>query len=89
MTDRKIGPNLKKLMIRKMARDAVPPGTGNPMGAAIESMSDKGRMIALLREALVWCDEAISVMRSAPDNPYGDDEEVIAGAILAEIEKKK
>ena len=85
MADRKIGPNLKKLMIRKMARDAVPPGTGNPMGATIEAMKDP---TSLMRRALAWCDEAVLAVRSAPDNPYGDDEEVIAGAILARLEGK-
>jgi len=83
MADRKIGPNLKKLMILKMARDAAQ--GSNPMAAAMESLKN---IAPRMRDALAWCDEAISVIRSSPDNPYGDDEEVIAGAILAEVEKK-
>jgi hypothetical protein len=29
------------------------------------------------------------LVKAAPDNPYGDDDEAIAGAILAGIEERK
>lgn len=83
---RTIGPNFKRLMAYKVAREAVPPGGG--MASAIQSIVTPGRLSELSRDALVWCDAAIDAIRSAPDNPYGNDEETIAGAILNELDKK-
>lgn len=79
---RKIGPNLKRLMIIAMARIAVPPKSPNPMASAIEALKDSANVA---RRALEWCDEAMAAVRSAPDNPYGSDEETIAGAILDKL----
>lgn len=86
MTGRILGPNMKRLMAYRVAREAIPPGGG--MASAIQSIVTPGRLSELSRNALAWCDEAINAMRSAPDNPYGDDEETIAGAIVAELDKK-
>jgi hypothetical protein len=41
------------------------------------------------RDATAWVEQAIAVVKTAPDNPYGDDDEAIAGAILEGIEAKK
>lgn len=87
MSERKLGPNVKRLMAFKVSRDAIPSGGGFEDG--IKALTTPGRMSELSRNALVWVDEAIAVMRTAHDNPYGDDEEIIAGAILAEIEKRE
>lgn len=84
--NRRIGPNLKLLMIRKMAREAIPNGTGEPMVYAMAALGDKDRTIQLFKDALAWCDQAILAVRAAPDNPYGNDEEVIAGAILKQLD---
>jgi hypothetical protein len=40
------------------------------------------------REATAWVEEAIAVVRTAPDNPYATDEE-IAGAIPKGIEERQ
>lgn len=85
--DRKLGPNMKRFIAHKVAREAIPPGGG--MADGISVFTTPGRLAQLSRDALAWCDAAIQAMRSAPDNPYGDDEEVIAGAILREIEKRE
>ncbi len=42
----------------------------------------------MAREATVWVEAAIAVVKTAPDNPYRSDEE-IAGAILKGIEEKQ
>lgn len=91
MADRILGPNMLRLMSYKVARDLHPPGSGG-IGAAMNNLRDalvSDRMADINRQALEWCDQAIEVMRSAPDNPYGDDEETIAGAIVAELEKPR
>lgn len=88
MNNRKLGPNFKRLMAYKVARDALPRG-GNlqdKFQAGMDTFTGPGRLAALTLAAIQWCDEAINVMRSAPDNPYGNDEETIAGAIVKELE---
>lgn len=84
---RKIGPNLKKLMAHKMAIDAVPPGGG--LWSAIEVLMSTEKMRENAQRALEWALLSINAVRCAIDNPYGDDEETIAGAILQKIEERK
>ena len=82
---RKLGPNMQSLLCRKAALDAIPSGGG--IAAGIEAITTPGKLAQLYRDALEWCDQAVAVMKSAPDNPCGNDEESIAGAILAELVK--
>ena len=81
----KIGPNVKKLIIHKMSVDAVPLGGG--LQDAIEylasNLADSGRQAAELVK------RAIAVVKTAPDNPYGDDDEAIAGELLRRIEERQ
>ena len=84
---RKLGPNMKHFLAYKVSRLAIPPGGG--FAAGIDALTTPGRLAQLSRDALAWCDTAIQAMRATPDNPYGDDEEVIAAAILKEIEHKE
>lgn len=84
--NRKIGPNMKKLIINKMAVDAVPPGGG--IQAAIASLNPD-KMRENWRNAFLWAVNAIMEVRSAPDNPFGLDEEAIAGEILKQIDERK
>jgi predicted membrane chloride channel (bestrophin family) len=84
---RKIGPNLKKLMAHKMAIDMIPPG-GDPF-AFVETIMDGKKHAAIAGAALEWAILAVNAVRSAIDNPYGDDEEAIAGEILKQIEERK
>lgn len=84
MTERKLGPNMKRLLAMRVAREAIPAGGGIADG--MNFLLDRQRMIETSRKALEWCDLAVTAIRSAPDNPYGNDEEAIAGAILANAE---
>jgi len=74
---------LRELAMRipKLQQDGLADG--------IAAITTPGRMAEVARNALTWVDEVIRVMRSAPDSPYGDDEEAIAGAILAALEGRK
>lgn len=85
--ERKLGPNMKRLLFAFMARLAVPPGGG--FAGAVDVFLNPEKMKENMREALKQADLAIAAMRSAPDNPYGDDEETIAKTIIDEVDKHR
>lgn len=89
MTDpkRKIGPNLKKLMIHKMAIEAVPPG-GDFLDA-LKVIASPELLKKQAMEAMDWAIAAVDVVRSSPDNHLGSDEETIAGEVVRRIEERK
>jgi len=72
------GPNVTKLIIQFMGREVVPPGGGiaNVVNFFNDSELRKNVLEISERKAL----ETIEAIKSAPDNPYGTDPEVIAGA---------
>jgi hypothetical protein len=79
--------NVQRLVILKTSRDAIPDGGGLP--DAIAFLSDPQKIVSRLRESEAWVREAIALIKSSPDNPFGDDDEAIAGEILRQIEEKK
>jgi hypothetical protein len=76
-----MGPNVKSLVIRKMSYGAIPDGGGLMDGIKFL----RGDLTKSARKAQEWVDEAIATVKTAPDNPFGDDE-AIAGEILRQIE---
>lgn len=80
------GKNKKRLIALFSSRLAVPPGGG--LAAALEVLMNPERLKETTLQAVQMADDAIAAMKAAPDNPYGDDEETIAGAIVAEVEKR-
>lgn len=83
MNGRKLGKNMKRLLAVRVSREAIPPGGG--FAAGLDFLMNPERMKEVTRQSLEWCDQAIAAVRAAPDNPYGDDEETIAGVILAQL----
>lgn len=81
-----MGPNVKKLIAHKMAMDAIPPGGGFADGANFLLSGNLGESG---RNAAEWVKQAIHAVKAAPDNPYGDDEEVIAAEILRRIKERQ
>ena len=84
-----VGPNLKKLAILKMSRDAIPPGGSFVDG--IKFLTTPGSLPSGMVIALKWCKAAIKVVREAPvPNPWtmATDEE-IAGELLRQIDQRK
>jgi hypothetical protein len=79
-----MGPNVRRLVAHKMARDAVPPGGG--LADAMRFLTTPGAVVAGAHEATEWVRLAIQTVKDAPGNPYGDDDEAIAGEILRQIE---
>lgn len=81
--NRKIGENVRKLASLKASRDAIPDGGG--LADAIDFITDKQRFFESMKASVLWAFEAVDAVKSAPDNPYGDDDEKIAGGILDAI----
>lgn len=79
--------NVAQLVIRKASVDLIPAGASFADGAA--NMAKPGNLQRALREAKVWVDQAIAAVKSAPNNPYGTDDEEIAAVILKKLEEKR
>ena len=81
--------HFKKLVIRKMALDAVP--RGGSIVDGIKFLSDKERIAKAARESTLWVEGAIkSVREAAEPNPFKDSsDEEIAAEILKRIEARE
>lgn len=90
MSTRQIGPNVRRLIARKMAILAIPVGSGKEsFSRGLDVIANRGKFSSLAAQASDWVQRAIETMKTAPDNPYGDDDEAIAGAILEGIEERE
>jgi hypothetical protein len=89
MSDEKIGPNLKRLMIERASLTMIPSGIADGFGAAVKALTTPGVLSQHMRDALTWATSAIALMKTAPDNQWGDDAEAIAGEILKRITEKR
>lgn len=81
------GPNVTKLILVFMSRSAIPPGGGIADG--MRFFTDQEHRRQVMGKAVVDAMTAIQLIKLAPDNPFGDNDEEIAGVILKEIEKRK
>lgn len=81
------GPNVKKLIAHKISLDAIPAGGG--FGDGLQFLLDKERLIATAKAATAWVSDAIALVKTTPNNPWGDDDEAIAGEILRQIDERK
>jgi hypothetical protein len=75
-----MGPNVKKLVIRKMAMLMIPDGGGFSDG--LRALCDNPSQY--VKPATKWVEDAITAVRESPGEPSGSDEE-IAGLILREM----
>jgi hypothetical protein len=83
----KYGPNVTKLIFKLVILEAVPPG-GGPADV-IEFFSNPDRRKLVLSKAEATTLNILRIFKTAPDNPYGDDDEAIAGMLLKKIEEKR
>lgn len=81
----KYGPNVTKLMAKFIAREAIPPDGGIADG--IEFIRNPERRKQVLESAEAKALQAIQLIKSTPDNPFGDDDEQIATDLLQKIEE--
>lgn len=74
-----MGPNEKKLIAKRAAKIMIPDG-----GDVLDGFDalTGGDLARITKEACEWVSEAIEAVKAAPDNPYGDDNEAIAEAVL-------
>lgn len=87
VSNEKLGPNAQKLLLLFMSREAIPPGGDIANGARF--FLDEGHRRKVVERARENMQTAFEAVRAAPDNPYGDDVEAIAGAILAAVDEKE
>lgn len=78
--------NVTKLAIHIASNKAIPSGGGFADG--VKWLLDPERRKADMKEAFDTATKFIAAIKDTPDNPYGDDDESIAGAILKELEKR-
>lgn len=81
------GPNMMKLIGEFVAACAVPSGGG--LGDALKFFTDPVYRKRCLQEAEKMAMQAVNLVISAPDNPYGDDIEAIAGVIEQKLKEKR
>lgn len=89
MENNLVGPNVKRLVAYRMATMMIPGGTPDPFMTGASAILAPGTLASAGREALRWAGSALAVIKSAPDNPYGDDNEAIAGALLQQIDARQ
>lgn len=87
MSDRKLGPNTRRLLAHFIALEAVPAGGG--LASGLNFLANPEQRQRGIATAMANLDAALKAVKSAPDNPYGDDDEAIATAILERVEQKK
>ena len=85
------GPNVKKLIAHRASSLMIPPGScqgrGEALAHVVSQLTDKANLIEKIMEAAKWVEDALSLVKSFPDNPHGDDDEAIAGEVLRKIEE--
>jgi len=85
VTIKEAGPQVKQLIFARMSVLAIPEQTDNPLRAGFDAIMTPGRLAHYAREATAWVEAALALVKSRPDNPYGDDDEAIAARILSTI----
>lgn len=86
MTERKLGPNMKKLISMRMASLAIPPGGG--LADGINAIMTPGKLGEHFKQAMEWAFLSVDQVKAAYDNPYGDNDEAIA-EVLVEAAKAR
>ncbi len=85
---RELGPHVKKLIAARMSILMIPPGSPNPLATGLEALQSP-QLKDYARNAKDWVLQAVDVVKTSPDNPFGDDDEAIAQHLLAMIEKRR
>lgn len=83
-----MGPNVKRLIVHKLVMLMIPPGSKDPLADGVTALTKLGDS-GMAKQATEWVEQAISAVKTAPDNPYGDDDEAIAGEIMRRVDERK
>jgi hypothetical protein len=76
-------PNVSKLIMKLVSYNAVPKGGG--LSSGLEFFTNPERRKEILEKAEFDALLAIELVKTASDNPYGNDDEAIAKSILDKI----
>ena len=79
-------PNVRKLIVRRASVLAVPAGGG--LSDAIAVLSNPKLLASHILQATAEIEASIAAVKSASDNPYGDDDEAIAAEILRQLDER-
>lgn len=79
-----LGPNTKKLFLHLVSLRAIP--DGGKTRDVINFFADSNARNKIIDDAFNDLKEILNVVKSAPDNPYGDDDEAISEEILRRYE---
>lgn len=87
--EKKIGPNVRKLIVEKMSHDAIPSGGG--LADGIGFLSDPKKISDGVKKATQWVETALIAVRKAqePNEFKNADDETIAAEILQKIEERR
>lgn len=79
-------PNVRKLICHRVAQLMIPAGGG--LADGVSAILQPGKLTRAAREATDFVNESIRAVKAAPDNPWGDDDEAIAGEILRRLQQR-
>lgn len=85
----KLTPNVKRLLMHKVAIDAVPAGGG--LADGLNFLSSKERIMSGMRDGMAWVSTALDLVRSAPDPNLWKDasDEEIATELMRRVDERK
>jgi hypothetical protein len=86
-TNRPLGPNVKKLIAQLMASLAIPPGGDFYDG--VQAIMTPGKLGEHFKIAMAQAFSYIDAMKAAHDNPYGNDDETIAEAMVKAVKQRQ
>jgi hypothetical protein len=85
--NRSQGPNVKQLISHRFAVLSVPPGGG--IGSALAVLTNPVKLKSTMLQATQEIIEALDLVKTSPDNPWGNDDEAIAAELLRRIKQRK
>lgn len=82
-----MGPNVKRLIVERMSTIIV--SKGHKLHQVIGQLSDAKNIQNVAKEATVWTQNAIKILRDTTGIDQSWDDEKIAGEILARLDRRK
>ena len=86
-TKRPLGPHMRSLIAQFMANLAIPPGGG--LWDGVQAIMTPGKLGEHFKIAMRHAFLAVDSVKATHDNPYGNDDEVIAEAIVKQVKARQ
>lgn len=81
-----MGPNVRRLVVLNMEAVVIASGDDPDEGEHMVIFEDPAKFLARMRQAQAHVAAMIEMVKATPGNPYGDDDERIAGWLLGQRE---